>query len=108
MASSPAEKNKNMARQSVVLRTGQLWKLGLAVVALLIGSFAPLWPETGLNWTSGTVLAIGGYVFGCLAIRCPACGSRWVWQAALDAGLYGRLAKSPACPSCGRDFARAD
>jgi hypothetical protein len=94
------------AATSVIRATGQLWKLGLAIGALVAGSIAPLWPEaTGLDWTSGTVLAVAGYAFGCLAIRCPGCGDRWFWSAALDAGLYGPLFGKPACPKCGKGFA---
>lgn len=93
-----------MQASSVLRLTGQNWKLVLGVAALVAGSVAPLWPATGLTWTTGTVLAIAGYAFTCLAVRCPACGSRWFWQAALDAGLYAPIFKGSACPSCKRDF----
>jgi hypothetical protein len=94
-----------MAAPSVIRATGQLWKLVLAIAALVVGSIAPLWPEaTGLDWTTGTILAVAGYAFGCLAIRCPQCGSRWFWEAALDAGLYGRLFGAPTCPKCNTRF----
>jgi hypothetical protein len=96
-----------MAAASVVRATGQLWKLALAIAALVVGSFAPLWPEaTGLDWTSGTILAVAGYAFGCLAITCPQCGNRWFWAAALDAGLYGKLFGQPACPKCATTFGK--
>jgi hypothetical protein len=94
-----------MNASSVLRLTGQYWKLVPGVAALLVGSLAPLWQESGLDWTSGTVLAIAGYAFTCIAVRCPACGSRWFWQAALDAGLYAPLFRGTACPSCKRDFA---
>jgi hypothetical protein len=94
-----------MFANSVILRTAQAWKFIVAVVALLVGSFAPLWPSTGLDWTSGTVLAVAGYAYGCLAIRCPSCGMRWLWQATLRAELWGPLAKKADCPGCGRNFA---
>lgn len=97
-----------MEEQSVVLRTGQAWKLAIAVLALLVGSVAPLWPETThLGWTGGTILACAGYAFGLVAVRCPDCGSRWFWKAALDAGLYGPLFRRSACPDCGKDFGKA-
>lgn len=95
-----------MAGQSVVRNTGQVWKLVLALGALIVGSFAPIWPETGLNWWTGSALAIAGYVYGLVAIRCPRCGSRWFWSAAIDAGLYGPLMRESSCPACKHDFAR--
>lgn len=97
-----------MEQSSVIGVTGQYWKLALGVVALLAGSFVPMVERIGMSWTAGTVLAIAGYAFTCLAVRCPGCGSRWFWQAALDASLYGPLFKRSACPQCGRDFARKD
>lgn len=93
-------------KDSVVARTGQSWKLWLAVALLLVGSFLPLYAAAGLSWTGGTVLAIIGYAFGCLAIRCPACGNRWFWSAALDASHYKPLLTAPACPMCQTDFSR--
>jgi hypothetical protein len=89
---------------SVVRTTGQSWKFVAGLAGLLVGSFAPLWPATGLDWTSGTILAIAGYGFACLAIRCPACGKRWFWEAALRPELYAPLARESACPHCRRDF----
>jgi hypothetical protein len=94
-----------MANTSVLAATGQTWKLAVAIGGLVAGSIAPLWPEaTGLDWTSGSVLAVAAYAFGTLAIRCPACGNRWFWEAALDAGLYRPLFRGSACPKCQRDF----
>lgn len=93
-----------MLKQSVITKSGQLWKLSVAVLALLVGSFAPLYPVTGISWTAGTVIAIVGYLFGMLAIRCKGCGKMWFWEAAKDAGLYGPLFKQPICPNCGQEF----
>lgn len=96
-----------MISSSVLALTGQTWKLVLGIAALLVGSFAPLFAASGLDWTSGTVLAVAGYVFVCLAVRCPNCGSRWFWQAALDAGLYGPIFRQGQCPACKHDYATA-
>jgi protein-S-isoprenylcysteine O-methyltransferase Ste14 len=93
-----------MLKQSVITKSGQLWKLSVAVLALLVGSFAPLYPVTGISWTAGTVIAIVGYLFGMLAIRCKGCGKIWFWEAAKDPGLYGPLFKQPICPNCGQEF----
>ena len=92
-------------KNSVVARTGQLWKLGLSVLLLLVGSFAPLFAGSGVSWTGGTILVLVGYAFGCLAIRCPACGNRWFWSAALDATHYKPLLSRSVCPVCKHDFA---
>ena len=92
-----------MAGQSVVRASGQLWKFILANTGMVVGSFAPIWPATGLDWTSGTVVAVAGYAFGCLAIRCPSCSSRWFWQAALRPELYKPIFQSSACPDCHHD-----
>ncbi len=91
-------------KDSVIARTGQVWKLALAIVLLLVGSIVPAFEASGMSWTVGTILAIAGYAFGVLTIRCPACGNRWFWSAALDAGLYGPLFRQGACPACKREF----
>jgi hypothetical protein len=88
---------------SALRASGQMWKFLLANSAMLIGSFAPFWPETGLTWTTGTVLAVAGYAFGCLYIRCPSCCKRWFWEAAMQPELYGPLFKKSACPLCQHD-----
>ena len=95
-----------MPANSVIRLTGQFWKLAVGALALLIGSLAPLVGASGMSWTTGTVIAVVGYTFACMAVRCPGCGSRWLWQAALDAGLYRPLFTRPACPQCQRDFHR--
>ncbi len=95
-----------MSKSSVIGLTGQYWKVVVGAAALLVGSFAPLVTATGMSWTAGTVLAVAGYAFTCLAVRCPGCGSRWFWQAALDASLYSPLFRRPVCPQCRRDYDR--
>jgi hypothetical protein len=94
-----------MFPNSVVARTGQVWKLWLSILVMLFGSFAPLWERSGINWTVGTILMLAGYAFGVWFIACPACRRRWFWSAALDAGLYAPLFKQPTCPHCRRAFA---
>lgn len=93
-----------MLPNSVIRATGQNWKLGLAILSLLVGSFAPLFHGSGISWTGGTVLACAGYAYGLLAIRCPDCGIRWFWQAALQAELYKPLMTQSNCPSCKHEF----
>ncbi len=93
-----------MLDNSVITRTGQSWKLWLAVVLMVVGSFAPLWEGFRINWTLGTILVIVGYAYGIYFIVCPKCGNRWFWAAALDATLYKPLFKQPVCTSCKEDF----
>jgi tellurite resistance protein TehA-like permease len=97
-----------VAQASVLSLTGQYWKLVAGVGALLVGSLAPLSAASGLNWTTGTILAVVGYAFTCFAVRCPQCEARWFWQAALDASVYAPLFKGSSCPSCKKDFAGSD
>lgn len=94
-----------MFENSVIGRTGQSWKLILAIVLMVVGSFAPLWEGFRINWTVGTILVVVGYVFGIWFITCPKCGNRWFWSAALDATLYRPLFKGAACPACKEDYA---
>lgn len=96
-----------MFPDSVVTRTGQFWKLALAIVLLLVGSFVPLFESAGMSWTVGTILAVVGYAYGCLFIRCPQCGNRWFWSAALDGALYKPLMTAAVCTSCKKEFGAA-
>jgi len=93
-----------MFKNSVISRSSQMWKLVLAVFALLVGSFAPLFPAIGIDWTAGTIIAVAGYLYGMIAIRCSSCSSMWFWEAAKDAGLYGPLFKRRECPNCQHQY----
>jgi hypothetical protein len=83
-----------------------MWKLILAIIALLVGSIAPIYPETGISWTSGTILAVVGYAFGCFFIACPKCKKRWFWEALMRAEWYKPLLTDPTCPACKQSFTR--
>jgi hypothetical protein len=93
-----------MLGKSVIRGSGQLWKFVLAAGALLVGSFAPLLPASGIDWTAGSAIAIVGYVYGIIAIRCSRCKSMWLWEAAKDTRLYQRLFGDSSCPACGHKF----
>jgi len=90
--------------QSVIRKSGQLWKFLFALGALLLGSFAPLFPASGMDWTVGSIVAIAGYVVGLVTIRCSACRSMWFWEAAKDSRLYPSLFGQSSCPVCEHDF----
>ena len=91
-----------MSNNSIIGNTGQRWKLVVALAALLLGSILPAFPATGLSWTAGTILALGGYAFGVLLIRCPACGALWFWDALMHAEIYKAVLTEPECPKCGQ------
>ena len=94
-------------KNSVISLSGQTWKLVLAVLALLIGSFAPLYPAIGIDWTSGTIIAIAGYAFGLVTIRCDECKNLWLWEATKGTAPYGPLFKRGKCPKCKHDYGHA-
>ena len=94
----------NFMNNSLLSSSGQLWKLAVAVLALLFGSFAPLYPALGISWTVGTVITIIGYAFGLFFIRCASCTNPWLWEATKGSAEYGLLFKSAPCPNCGHDF----
>jgi hypothetical protein len=89
-----------MSNKSILRTSGQVWKLVIAIAALLLGSVLPAFSATGLSWTAGTILSIAGYAFGVLLIRCPACGARWFWDALMHAEIYKAVLTKPECPAC--------
>ncbi len=93
-----------MFSESVLAHTGQLWKIVLAVLALVVGSLAPAFSATGMSWTTGTTIAVLGYALGILFTRCPSCKQRWFWTALIDAQLYKPLFTTGKCPNCKTDF----
>ena len=93
-----------MFKQSVISKTGQMWAFYGGVLALIFGSVAPLFEQTGIGWTAGTVIAVAGYGFTALFVKCPACGQKWLAKALMYAEMYGPLFKTSACPGCKKDF----
>ncbi len=93
-----------MFSHSVIGKTRQMWKLWIGVAAMVFGSIAPAFDQTGLSWTAGTVIAVLGYVFSLALIRCPVCGQRWLVKALVDAEIYGPLFRKSSCPACGHEF----
>lgn len=93
-----------MFQNSVITKTSQLWKLYVGVAAVVFGSIAPAFEQTGLSWTMGTIIAVAGYGFTLAFTLCPACGQRWFFRALLYAEIYGPLFKESACPTCKKNF----
>jgi hypothetical protein len=93
-----------MFSHSVISKTSQMWKFWIGVSALVIGSVAPMFEQTGMSWTAGTIIAVVGYGFTVAFTRCPACGQRWFYKALLDAGIYGPLFSKPECLACHHSF----
>ena len=93
-----------MFSNSVLTKTGQLWKILLGIGALLAGSIAPALPGSGMSWTVGTIVAVLGYALAVLITRCPGCNERWFWKALLYADMYVPLFTKSQCPSCKQDF----
>ena len=93
-----------MFQNSVIRKTSQLWKLYAGIAAVVFGSVAPAFEQSGLSWTAGTVIAVVGYVFVLAFVICPACGQRWFYRAILYAEIYGPLFTRPECPKCKQEF----
>ena len=93
-----------MFNNSIISRTGQIWKFVAGIAGLVIGSVTPAFEQTGMSWTAGTIIAIVGYGFTVAFIRCPVCGQRWFYKALLDAGFYGPLFRETTCPGCKHEF----
>lgn len=97
-----------MLKNSIIGSTGQTWKLVVAVAALAAGSILPALPGTGMSWTVGTILALGGYAFGVYLIHCPDCGARWFWDALMRPELYKEVLTQPDCPECSKKSSAPD
>lgn len=93
-----------MFQNSVIRKTGQLWKLYVGIVAMTFGSVAPVFEQSGLSWTAGTIIAVVGYVFTLAFVSCPECGQRWFYRAMLYAEMYGPLFGKSQCPACNKEF----
>ena len=100
-----------MFQNSVLARTGQLWKVQGAICAILVGGVALFYgiasdtgEGAGLLWIAvGLLLVLGGLAFACVGVSCPKCGARWVWMAVSQrsASAYGTwLIALSRCAKC--------
>src|SRR6185437_2483512 len=94
---------------SLLYRTGQLWKLRFLLgvyVALLIMIGAPL--ETDSAWFApvmalSAIVAAASLAVPWWSIRCPRCRAAWFWLAISqkhNVGWYKWLSTLPSCPVC--------
>jgi hypothetical protein len=99
-----------ISKDSIVYRTGQLWKLrslsGVYVsAAIMIGA---QWFRDS-NWFQpivyfGTLVAAASLAIPGWGIRCPRCGARWFWLAISQKhteNWYKWLTSQSTCPVCG-------
>jgi hypothetical protein len=93
-----------MFQNSVISKTGQMWKLYAGILAMAVGSVVPAFEQSGMSWTVGTIIAVAGYLFSLVFISCPACHQRWFLRAILYAEIYGPLFRQSECPSCKKNF----
>ncbi|HEY6881550.1 MAG TPA: hypothetical protein VI299_26170, partial [Polyangiales bacterium] len=77
-----------MLRDSVLVRSGQLWKFNVGFAVLMLSFGAMVYGIQGGDVSWRIELAMGAPLVGllaggltCYAIRCHACGMRWLWAA---------------------------
>jgi hypothetical protein len=103
-----------MPHDPILVWSGQLWKLRMGAIAVLVGSAitgigvwgvindgATLWVWAYL---SGLTIGIVGGAWSAGTIRCPSCGARLLWDAVhakAFPGSLGWLLAVERCPTCG-------
>jgi hypothetical protein len=104
-----------MFRDSIVQRSGQLWKLTAGLLSLCVGfvimvaGLRALRGAHGLTLTFvGLGIGITAFVATCASIRCRACGMKWFWVAIRtqeQSQWLNWLRTQRVCPQCGHDGA---
>jgi hypothetical protein len=101
-----------------VEQTGQLWKIPVAILGILVGIWMVVIPLVALGKTSllsicegallliGVHLLMGSIVFLILSVRCPVCHRRWLWgdsKPRTERGVASlvHLLTFSECPRCG-------
>jgi hypothetical protein len=105
-----------MFRNSILQKTGQMWKLIVGLLALGVGFLVMVWGLKHLRAPDGFTFTFGGlaiitcaFVVMCAGISCPACGMRWLWTAIKTqehSQWLNWLRTQPVCPRCGYDVVR--
>ena len=102
-----------MTPGTLLVETGQTWKLGVAAVCVIIGGIlvlaAAFFPSIDRAWVP--ISLIGGFTFAffgalliTIGIRCPKCGCAFVWREIRELDLSTWLddpAGTNQCPDCG-------
>jgi len=102
-----------MFDNSIIKKTGQMWKLNLAFMLTILGAASLFY---GINIADaqpdslavslvlcGIIVALASLIFGIVSIRCPNCKTPWLWQ-----GISGKssnqwliwLLSRTECPKC--------
>ena len=102
-----------MFENSIIAKTGQMWKLLLGILVVGGGAVIMFWGIASLSRTegfapvpfifSGMLLVVIGFGFIALAVRCPRCGARWCLRSMSqkDAGIwFAWLMAQTNCPWC--------
>jgi len=102
-----------MFDNSIVKRTGQMWKLYLSFILLLLGSASIFGSIISAKTTSyslmailifgGLIVSLSSLIFVIVSVRCPNCKAPWFWQ-----GISGKspgswllwLMSQTECPKC--------
>jgi endogenous inhibitor of DNA gyrase (YacG/DUF329 family) len=105
-----------MIRRSLLSSSGQLWKLYLSLILIILGGVLLL--VAGMNTEqltpgSGFLLVFGafslmaiGLLGGGLSVRCPKCGAKLLWKAISEAPAsrwLHWLVTLSECPVCGHN-----
>jgi hypothetical protein len=100
---------------TLLRRTGQLWKLYFGVGALPFSGLAVFFgalskprdavssSATVLLFLAGLALAVGGWVFAACSITCPNCRTRLLWKAVTEKrthAWYAWITRLERCPVC--------
>ena len=103
-----------MFEKSLIVRSGQSWKIVLAIVVAIGGCVTMVWgPRVPLDASSylGTALGLGGalvallsWIFACATVRCHRCRAPWLWLAVSQKSVSEWafwFMTLDACPRCG-------
>lgn len=102
-----------MFDNSIIKKTGQMWKLYLSFILLLLGvaslfigiKIAEIKSHSLAAFLvlGGLIVGLSSLIFGIVSVRCPNCKAPWLWQ-----GMSGQspgnwliwLMSRTACPKC--------
>lgn len=102
-----------MFKNSIVSRTGQVWKVHLSCGLIAAAGAGMAYAQLRIRALSAdeftaimlpsTGLGLASFAFACLSVRCPVCRARWFWMAVRSQHLgawLSWLTRLPACPIC--------